>query len=1167
MTIGMKRWGVATASVVVLGGTVASALFSNDGFETGTFSSWTKATFLNPGLSGAQPFTGASIVRNAGGSDVSVIVGGPSATPFSQPDGVLGAGATLRYPRTGHYSAVVNYNLNNQNANTLVQTATVGPADVDSFDGKVHVRLTYAPVLEDPSHNPDEQPFFYISVRNVTRGTLMFEDFTYANEPGLPWHVQGGYKYLDWRMADVAPGNGALAVGDQVRIEAIGAGCSLTGHRGWVYLDDIDSQIHSLTLTATAAAQVNPNSDLVYTYVYRNPSATTYTNAVASIAIPAQTTFVGVSDAGHCTFNAGANRVDCAFGTIAANAPPATFTMTVHTDPGASGQVLHGNYFIQADSYLPLYGSLVTTDVTADTLVDLAVSVSDGVSVVNVGDPVSYAVVVSNHGTNAVTGATVSNPVPANLGSATWTCAASSGASCAASGAGGINDVVNLPVGSHVTYTFAGTVTGGPVVTEIASVTLPGGTADIDLTDNTFTDVDQINTAPTATDDAFTVLEDHVLTTPASGVLANDSDPQGSPVTAVLAVAPVHGTLTLAANGSFVYTPSVNYHGSDSFTYRASDGSLTSGTATVTITVTPGTLGTAGHYPRVGRAAGGTKVFVTGTGFIGTGTPAITVGGVPAPYVLVIDDEHLVFVAPPLAVGPLYDIVIAVPGSGTTTIPAGYRTVDDTDADATTDTDGDGMTDLYEKQHSLDPADPTDPALDPDGDGVTNLTESLQQHNPRAVFVRHFADGANSSFFTTWITLLNPTTFPADVLLRMVETNGQVVSKVLTVAPQARATVNAIEVPGLTGEFGTSVEADAQIVAERTMMWDGRAYGGATEESTLTSTTWYFAEGATHSNFDVFYLLMNPGETAANVTVRYLPQAGAPFTRTIDVPANSRRTIWVNAQVPELTEGDFGAIFTSTQPIVAERAMYVSSGSVLFAGGHEAIGLTAPALRLSFAEGAGDMFDPFLLLANPSPSVTAQVEVTYLRTDDAPIVRTYDVLPESRHTVWIKPEIPALAKASFSIDVRSLNNVPVLAERAMWWNVGGDVGLEGHVSQGTPVLGPRWGIAEGYADAAGNVSPWVLIGNMSLVAGDVDVTVYFDDGSSPVTRRYHVDAQRRLTVWVPFDFPSAVGKRFGVTVFTAPGQTLDLVVDHSLYWSALGIPYAAGTSALGQRLP
>src|SRR5262249_23798300 len=56
-------------------------------------------------------------------------------------------------------------------------------------------------------------------------------------------------------------------------------------------------------------------------------------------------------------------------------------------------------------------------------------------------------------------------------------------------------------------------------------------------------------------------------------------------LSAVVASGPSHGSLTLNANGSFTYTPDANYNGPDTFTYRASDATLTSSLATVTITV------------------------------------------------------------------------------------------------------------------------------------------------------------------------------------------------------------------------------------------------------------------------------------------------------------------------------------------------------------------------------------------------------------------------------------------------------------------------------------------------------------------------------------------------------------------------------------------------------
>jgi serine protease AprX len=94
------------------------------------------------------------------------------------------------------------------------------------------------------------------------------------------------------------------------------------------------------------------------------------------------------------------------------------------------------------------------------------------------------------------------------------------------------------------------------------------------------------NNPPTAAADSYTVEAGKTLSMAVPGVLVNDTDPDGDAITAVLAGGPAHGTLTLNANGSFVYTPSAGYSGTDSFTYRDSDGKTTGNTATVTVTIT-----------------------------------------------------------------------------------------------------------------------------------------------------------------------------------------------------------------------------------------------------------------------------------------------------------------------------------------------------------------------------------------------------------------------------------------------------------------------------------------------------------------------------------------------------------------------------------------------------
>jgi len=99
--------------------------------------------------------------------------------------------------------------------------------------------------------------------------------------------------------------------------------------------------------------------------------------------------------------------------------------------------------------------------------------------------------------------------------------------------------------------------------------------------------VNAVNDAPVAVNDAYSTNEDTPLNVAAPGVLGNDSDVDSPSITAVLVTGPLHAaSFNLNADGSFNYTPALNYNGSDSFTYNATDGSLSS-MATVSLTINP----------------------------------------------------------------------------------------------------------------------------------------------------------------------------------------------------------------------------------------------------------------------------------------------------------------------------------------------------------------------------------------------------------------------------------------------------------------------------------------------------------------------------------------------------------------------------------------------------
>ncbi len=126
---------------------------------------------------------------------------------------------------------------------------------------------------------------------------------------------------------------------------------------------------------------------------------------------------------------------------------------------------------------------------------------------------------------------------------------------------------------------------GSPGWVDVTVVT-PGGTS---ATNPPFDQFFYVG-APVAAADSYSVAADTTLTVPGPGVLANDTDPQGDPLTATLLAEPLDGTLSLGSDGSFTYTPNAGFVGTDGFVYQAGNGYLTSDATLVSITVSPATL-------------------------------------------------------------------------------------------------------------------------------------------------------------------------------------------------------------------------------------------------------------------------------------------------------------------------------------------------------------------------------------------------------------------------------------------------------------------------------------------------------------------------------------------------------------------------------------------------
>lgn len=319
--------------------------------------------------------------------------------------------------------------------------------------------------------------------------------------------------------------------------------------------------------------------------------------------------------------------------------------------------------------------------------------------------------------------------------------------------------------------------------------------------------------------------------------------------------------------------------------------------------------------------------------------------------------------------------------------------------------------------------------------------------------------------------------------------------------------------------------------------------------------TWYLAEGAT-GLFEEIILLGNPNAAPANVTITYLLPAGqAGPVKHLVVGATSRATVRVNDDVPASA---VSAIVTADQDIVVERSMYWGGADHnglerRRLGGHNSAGVLSPAAEWYFAEGVSNaIFDEFILLVNPSASPTI-VEISYLGTDGVADVDRYRVEANSRRTVWVRADLDKpfngrFRNRTFSAIVRSTDGAKIIAERSIYW---GGLGLRGFDPGGTNAVGVTatstiWRFAEGFTGAGFNT--FLLIENPTTTDATVDVTFYFEDGTTTVEPRT-VKALARITVWVNAEVRQAQERPFSMTVSSTNG--VGVVAERAMYWGDL----------------
>jgi hypothetical protein len=317
---------------------------------------------------------------------------------------------------------------------------------------------------------------------------------------------------------------------------------------------------------------------------------------------------------------------------------------------------------------------------------------------------------------------------------------------------------------------------------------------------------------------------------------------------------------------------------------------------------------------------------------------------------------------------------------------------------------------------------------------------------PRNKFL--FGEGAQG-FFETFLLLANPNGVAAEATVSFLREGGMPVIRPFTLPPNSRTSVGAGTIPELVNtSFSIAVDSTLPIVAERSMYFGSSAFGQRLFEGghdspgvPIATTQWNFAEGASGSFFETFFLMGNAGSRTANVTFKYQLPGGGTVSTNHSVAPFGRLTVNAATDSPQLANTAFSLAMVSDEPITAERSMYWGrTATAPWIEAHNVFGVNEPATRWGLAEGRTGFdraFQTYILIGNSSNSAS-NVRVTFLRAGGGPTIeKLYTIPANSRFNVDVSTMAPELANQEFGAIVEVIAGAPVIVERALYSNSGG----------------------------------------------------------------------------------------------------------------------------------
>jgi hypothetical protein len=345
-----------------------------------------------------------------------------------------------------------------------------------------------------------------------------------------------------------------------------------------------------------------------------------------------------------------------------------------------------------------------------------------------------------------------------------------------------------------------------------------------------------------------------------------------------------------------------------------------------------------------------------------------------------------------------------------------------------------------------------------------------------------FAEGSTLGFFSEYLTLQNPNAAAVPATLTYMTDSGAHPAKTVTLAANSRTTVEVFRGdttstlascipngpgsncgvgPGIAGvSVRVTTPGGQPIVAERPFYVNGFSFGSGPIRdghvafgANAPATQWNFAEGTTLPGFNEYLTLQNPSATLpALVTLRYVDGASNVTLHTVTVNPLSRVTVEVFKQLLGVGPGIAGVstTVTSTQPIVAERPMYMvyNFGSGPVAGAHDVMGQTGLGTLFGFAAAstaAGE--NDYLTIQNPN-AVAASLTLTYY-PGGAPVIRNFTVPANTRHTVAVFQPAEGVGAGVTILGITVASDQPVLVEKPTYSANGATYGATDTAGYGT----------------------------------------------------------------------------------------------------------------------